>query len=362
MCPVFSTADEGRHARRTADPARYLATSKSFAMESANLKNLRLCQFGKTMASPLCASALCFLVAVVVSLCAKEQVFGIDARRVVAPMQDVHAFRDRSIMQLPRHTMSSQTRLAVWHMDAAVAERSLTSRPQPAPIRLADLAPESVSDWFARPSLAPHVAKLGSVGRKWSAAKLTGAENDRIALHRNPPGYGAMGPDTPMSRSQLYCSTLTEVASFTIWSYHKAPFNPVSGSHTWATFVYKGETICVSWGPEGDGTDALRKPTAGKLYSHEATLEWAKNKKLKVKEYGPHSCSPELFHKAKAWRDHLASGAVRYVLVDVDKRPGAVNCVSSVLYCCGKRIVTGFQHGPDASRHIARYFQRHFGE
>lgn len=94
------------------------------ANRSANLADLLGRQAGPSVAlqsvddgAPVCFAVSCatlgYLVVEVVFIGAKEQMLGIDAASVVAPMQDVHPLVDGTAPRLPRQTMSRNDSLRI---------------------------------------------------------------------------------------------------------------------------------------------------------------------------------------------------------------------------------------------------------
>ncbi len=84
-------------------------------------------------------------VAGIVRVCAKPQVFGVYARRIVATMQHAQPFRDFAVMQHPRNTMR-QLHSPIMR-DTTITVFITTSRPQPAIIRFTDIGPKAIRCW-----------------------------------------------------------------------------------------------------------------------------------------------------------------------------------------------------------------------
>lgn len=170
--------------------------------------------------------------------------------------------------------------------------------------------------------------------------------------------------DAPPSRPEsggLVPPAQPVTATVTVFAYD-TPGHTFRHSHSWAVFEQAGERVVISWGPKfGAGVEAIRTPVAGHNYSHEDTLAFAAQMKLKVTQYGPYNVHPDLFAKASLWSTHLASGSVQYVLLDHTRRPLACNCASALFFVGNARPPTGLKHGFTASAAVARFYLRHWG-
>lgn len=81
----------------------------------------------------------------VVALCAKEQVLGVDAGRVVAAVADQESFRDRAMMEFPRDAMGTiTTRDFTRAHDTTVTTCVYSTIPYPATIGLDSMKPKTL--------------------------------------------------------------------------------------------------------------------------------------------------------------------------------------------------------------------------
>lgn len=161
MLPVSSTQDStncllrhteflGEHASRDLVPQ----------IPSTDLENLYFCQDRSSTVFPPSLSRLAHFVLNVVAIRPEEQVFRVDAARIIASVKNMHPRRDRSVDYLPRHTMRS-TGLPLDGDRPVPLWRSMSS---PFPARrirvLIDLSKEPCSQWrISLPSANDHPSR-----------------------------------------------------------------------------------------------------------------------------------------------------------------------------------------------------------
>jgi hypothetical protein len=153
----------------------------------------------------------------------------------------------------------------------------------------------------------------------------------------------------------------------------QAPRNPPDKSHTFALFVrevpqrsgsssaFKGDRI-ISWLPEALPIEPFGNPVTGKDYSVAATLSWALEIG-RVWAWGAYQIKQELYEKASRRADQLASGGVKYVMIDdaFGSRPNhATNCIhaASDLEITPYLLLTGMKWGIRGSLAVLRYYRR----
>lgn len=158
-------------------------------------------------------SSLLGAVAHVVSVRAREEMAGPQARRIVAPVVDLLAIREQAVSQLPGD-MANKAQASV-DADLAIPLFGLRSQPQPTRAEFwemgrdgavtVDFRPEALGNrpisngaTVAGSGAVPSSAHLDSgwlLGER-DAASLTDSQHDRvrgiIPLHRVPPVLGAM--------------------------------------------------------------------------------------------------------------------------------------------------------------------------
>lgn len=84
----------------------------------------------------------------VISLRAKKQMVGANARRIVTVMADEHSFWNRAIVQFPRKTTDNFHRsIPASDSYQAIAHGASPTCPNPTGIGLVNLGPESVGEW-----------------------------------------------------------------------------------------------------------------------------------------------------------------------------------------------------------------------
>ncbi len=94
----------------------------------------------------------------VILLRSKEKVIRVDARRIVAVMQDLKAFRNGTIVEFPRNPMDASLPIASpAKSDVSIAQTSKTAGPEPtAAIQVwLNEFPEPDSEWYRAPSHKP---------------------------------------------------------------------------------------------------------------------------------------------------------------------------------------------------------------
>lgn len=91
------------------------------------------------------ASALNRLINGIVFVCAKKQMIGIDAGRVVAPMEYQEAYRNRPIMDFPRCTVRSKVNCFTPIVNRDNPIRYIFSYPCPRPLPAGSLRPTTRS-------------------------------------------------------------------------------------------------------------------------------------------------------------------------------------------------------------------------
>ena len=121
------------------------------------------------------------------------------------------------------------------------------------------------------------------------------------------------------------------------------------------------ETITISWLPVG-GDVQLRnlRPVDGHNYSLDRTLAIMAAYRAQVSMWGPYEVSRERYESAVEHAEHLASGAVRYRVLDTPFYDKSIeHCVHAVTYAdpvLSRLIQPVIQVGePGTSRLAARY-------
>jgi hypothetical protein len=188
-------------------------------------------------------------VAHVVCLCADEQMRRVAAWRVIAMMQDMQSFGDRSVVQFPRKAVRHVESAPSMSSDAqpTVSCRVRTASPKPAGVGFLNLFPKAVGKWadgsdempsgggarvrtepistggvpedkgFVASFAGPHDRITGDTGKiagtiaeairatwldgKWFAALLTG-NCDTIGAHTKPQLSCVMPPVVPATRGR----------------------------------------------------------------------------------------------------------------------------------------------------------------
>ncbi len=142
-------------------------------------------------------------------------------------------------------------------------------------------------------------------------------------------------------------------------------------SHTFATFfkvdqeesngvqIETSESATISWLPSNGVVRLLQRPVAGRNFTLDETLDWAKRLGLATTARGPFEISKELYERALERKTWLESGRVAYKALDRRFRPeAAINCIHAVSDLLpGPLLDTGTARGEPATAMVANHFR-----
>jgi hypothetical protein len=146
--------------------------------------------------------------------------------------------------------------------------------------------------------------------------------------------------------------------------------NPAHRSHSWGTFVrvhdcesHGGsaylESVTISWFPKTLELQTLDFPKRGVNLSLHDTLRWAKDNGLRASLWGPYEIDPSLYAEAVNKATQLASGTVKYQLLDfrhpVDQVANCTRALGDIPMGSPKPRL-GMTRGDEASHLLALNF------